>query len=343
MPGSGFADLGTLNGQSSSAIYALNADGSAGAGASGPHAVRWTPGLGFEELGVLPGGTSAEADAISADGTVVTGFSTSSTGQHAFRWTLTGGMEDLGVAPGYAASSGWAMSADGSVIGGSDGATAMIWTRATGMVTMRDFLIAHGVNVGGWTLQNCYAISSDGTAMAGTGILGAYSRGWVVQGLASVCAPVITVQPGAGRACPTGHAVFDVSASGAGVEYRWEIEAAPGVWEAIGSDPLPLPCGGHAVMLDLLVGHATIAIDPCPGVSTYLIRAVAFNACGEAASEATTYTVCVADFNCDGATNSQDFFDFANAFFNGDADYNADGVTNSQDFFDYLNAFFAGC
>jgi hypothetical protein len=55
--------------------------------------------------------------------------------------------------------------------------------------------------------------------------------------------------------------------------------------------------------------------------------------------------VCPSDFNADGAVNSQDFFDFLNAFFafRPDADFNADGAVNSQDFFDFLTAFFAGC
>ncbi len=55
------------------------------------------------------------------------------------------------------------------------------------------------------------------------------------------------------------------------------------------------------------------------------------------------YVICPADFNCDGAVNSQDFFDFLSAFFAGNADFNHDGATNSQDFFDFLAAFFAGC
>ncbi|MGE3109011.1 MAG: FG-GAP-like repeat-containing protein [Phycisphaerales bacterium] len=54
---------------------------------------------------------------------------------------------------------------------------------------------------------------------------------------------------------------------------------------------------------------------------------------------------CPAEFNHDGAVNTQDFFDFLAALFTLQpaADVNRDGVVNSQDFFDYLGAFFAGC
>ena len=54
---------------------------------------------------------------------------------------------------------------------------------------------------------------------------------------------------------------------------------------------------------------------------------------------------CRADFNQDDALNSQDFFDFLQAFFDvhPSADFNRDDSINSQDFFDFLADFFAGC
>ena len=54
---------------------------------------------------------------------------------------------------------------------------------------------------------------------------------------------------------------------------------------------------------------------------------------------------CRADFNMDGLVNSQDFFAFLSAFFDGAtaADYNGDAVIDSRDFFGFVAAFFTAC
>ncbi len=60
---------------------------------------------------------------------------------------------------------------------------------------------------------------------------------------------------------------------------------------------------------------------------------------------------CPCDWNCDGALNDQDWFDWANDFFTGTgpvgtSDYNDDGGQNDQDWFDFVNCFFnppVGC
>ncbi len=167
-----------------------------------------------------------------------------------------------------------------------------------------------------------------------------------VGGPPAPCAPAITEQPQNATACPNGNATFSVTATGSDpLTYRWEIESAPGVWQGLGNDPFPLPCGGFAYASMPFSNQTPIGIHPCPGINSYQIRCVVSNACGSVTSNEATYSICAADFNCDGVANSQDFFDFLAAFFAGtpNADFNGDGVVNSQDFFDFLTAFFGGC
>jgi hypothetical protein len=54
---------------------------------------------------------------------------------------------------------------------------------------------------------------------------------------------------------------------------------------------------------------------------------------------------CIADFNGDGAVNTQDVLGFLNAWSAGDssADINGDGTVNTQDVLAFLNLWSAGC
>ena len=69
------------------------------------------------------------------------------------------------------------------------------------------------------------------------------------------------------------------------------------------------------------------------------------NHCGFMISDPATLTICDADFDCDGIVDSQDFFTYLTALFEGAprADINHNGVIDSQDFFDFLSLFFNGC
>ncbi|HMN39843.1 MAG TPA: GC-type dockerin domain-anchored protein [Phycisphaerales bacterium] len=72
--------------------------------------------------------------------------------------------------------------------------------------------------------------------------------------------------------------------------------------------------------------------------------AVAANTCGTLASAPTPVSICRPDYNCSGALEVQDIFDFLNGWLGGDprADYNGGGLS-VQDIFDFLNGWLAGC
>jgi hypothetical protein len=82
------------------------------------------------------------------------------------------------------------VSADGSVIVGVGetfsepgvGAIheAFLWTAETGILNLRDFLIASGVTgLDGWTLTEANGVSSDGLTIVGTGTHDGITEAWV--------------------------------------------------------------------------------------------------------------------------------------------------------------------
>lgn len=174
----GMVGLGDLPGGGFySAAKGVSGDGTVIVGtsfsANGTEAFRWTQAGGMVGLGTLPGGSfTSRAYGVSQDGSVVIGHSFSSNGLEAFRWTQASGMVGLGDLPGgWDSSEAYGVSQDGSVVVGySDsegGNDAFVWDAANGMRSLKEVLIAGGVDMTGWTLRNANAVSADGKTIVG--------------------------------------------------------------------------------------------------------------------------------------------------------------------------------
>ena len=92
----------------------------------------------------------------------------------------------LGDLPGgNFSSAATAVSADGNVIVGSgssaEGFEAFFWTPSLGMVSLKQYLLDHGVTeVAGWLLTFATDVSADGTTIVGTGFNPSLEfEGWV--------------------------------------------------------------------------------------------------------------------------------------------------------------------
>ena len=170
--------LGFMSGGSSSVAFGVSADGSVIVGqANTPNntiAVEWVNGT-LTSLGFLPGGNTSYAQGVSGDGSVVVGYSSHdfSGEDQAFRWT-NGTMKGLGFLQGGDQSYASAANADGSVVVGyglnnNRMYRTVRWTRSGGMRAIDDLLIAAGVNITDWQLNQATGVSADGTTIVGYG------------------------------------------------------------------------------------------------------------------------------------------------------------------------------
>ena len=166
---SGTVGLGTLPGTGGSEGLGVSADGSTVVGFSGSQGFRWTAQAGMVAIPGLPNATSTVAVGVSADGSVVDGYSTIGTVDHAFRWTAKTGTVDLGSLSPAAGSEAGGMTADGSIIVGYS-KSAFIWTLQSGMVDLKQVLLAHGASFDViYSLGVANNISPDGHTIVGNG------------------------------------------------------------------------------------------------------------------------------------------------------------------------------
>lgn len=119
---------------------------------------------------------------MSADGTVIVG--TSYPDYHLVRWNSTGALEYLGQVAGQNESEPTAVSADGSVIvgdsfgGGND--RAFIWTRASGIKALDDYLVQDcHVDIGTFAAKYANDVSADGRTIVGWGVTPDGWRGYI--------------------------------------------------------------------------------------------------------------------------------------------------------------------
>lgn len=177
----GMGELPRLDADSASRANAISRDGRVIVGWNDTdvgyrRAVKWVDGAVTEFLDA-GGQQVGEALGINRDGSVVVGEGAGANGDEAWRWTAATGVQAIGIIGSgsfFDRAYAFGVSDDGNLIGGASGfgfdRKAVVWTPATGMVLLTDFLTARGITVpDGWTLNSVTAVSGDGKVIGGWG------------------------------------------------------------------------------------------------------------------------------------------------------------------------------
>ncbi len=298
---------------------------------AGPRAARWTVANGTEVLSGLPSGSLiSESVWIAPDGTVIFGI-VSPPGSYQetrpFRWTAQDGAVLLGSMPGYESYTQISRATpDGRLaVGTIDGSEAIVWSASGGYRLVRQILASAGISLGNDSLQHATGISADGSVITGTGSHEGRQSGWVIHWSGDTCTP-----PRIGEVSRSVH-----TCPGRGV--RLAIGLA-------GSTPYTIQWnrGGVPVIgATSEVLNIPNAVTDDTGSYTCLVS----NPCGSAESDPIDVLVCLADYDCNGFVNGDDFDRFVTDFEIEDeqTDVNHDGSVGEDDFHAFTAAFVAGC
>lgn len=167
----GFIDIGTLGGDTSSA-RAVGAKGEVAGNSTTRkgrlHAFLWTRATGIQDLGT-DGGTHSFAVTMSPNGHIVGTVRTRQGMEHAMSWTRATGMKDIGTLPGGVVSMAWGVNNVGQVVGESQASgepfRAFLWTAASGMIDLNKRVPKLPP---GMLLETALAISDSGSIVVRT-------------------------------------------------------------------------------------------------------------------------------------------------------------------------------
>lgn len=184
-------DLGLLPGALSATANAISGDGTTVVGDCDYLPMVWTQASGMQPLPFNEGGN---AFAVNFDGTVIVGYD----GSNAARWN-NGVLQILPNLAGGSFGGAYAVSGNGMLTGGfaADGAfnqSATIWSDSMGAVNLNTYLPLLGIDLEGWNLEICTAISFDGNTLVGQGRYNGETRAW----LATIPSPSIAATLGLG-------------------------------------------------------------------------------------------------------------------------------------------------
>lgn len=169
-------DLGVLPGKLNSSANAISGDGTTVVGECDfTTPFVWTQAGGMQPLQTVEGAT---AFAVNFDGSVAAGYE----GLNAARWN-NGVLQVLPNLPGTDFASAYAVSGNGLLVGGSASDaefnfSAVIWSDVLGAVNLNTYLPMFGIDLTGWNLEVCSAISLDGNTLVGQGTFNGETHAW---------------------------------------------------------------------------------------------------------------------------------------------------------------------
>ncbi|MCC6428626.1 MAG: hypothetical protein IT435_17630 [Phycisphaerales bacterium] len=148
--------------------------------------------------------------------------------------------------------------------------------------------------------------------------------------------PSVAIDPTDTSTCPGGTACFDVMVSGAtwGVSYRWRRQGVP-LYDG--------PTGWGSVVYGADSPNLCITGITANDLGSY--DCVVSSTCGSDLSSTATLHECLADLDCSGFVDLDDYIEYIHAFEAGvnEADFDGSGFVDLEDFIAFVTAFEAGC